>query len=102
MVTNVTNARASFAFYGNGLQLFGAKRPYHGYYQISIDSNVYPKVNGSVAYGNGTFQTPLFSTAALESGYHTVTITNVDVLNVDLDFVSVGFGVCADDVSSRV
>lgn len=89
MVTNVTNARASFDFYGNGLELFGAKRPNHGLYQISIDSNVYPKVSGNSTDAVGAFQTSLFLTSALKLGYHTVTITNVDVLNVDLDFVSV-------------
>ncbi len=91
MVTNVTNARASFTFYGNGLQLFGAKRPSHGAYQVSIDSNVYPRVSGAATDAVGTFQTSLFSTAALNLDYHTVAITNVDALNVDLDFVSFHF-----------
>jgi hypothetical protein len=76
----------SFYFYGSSLQLYGAKRLNHGAYQISIDSVVYPAVNGSVP-DPGTFQTPLFSTTDLTTGYHTVKMTNLESRYLDLDFV---------------
>ena len=76
----------SFYFYGSSLQLSGAKRLNHGAYQISIDSVVYPAVNGSVP-DPGIFQTPLFSIIELDSGYHTVRMTNLESRYLDLDFV---------------
>ncbi|KIM45457.1 hypothetical protein M413DRAFT_66291 [Hebeloma cylindrosporum] len=86
-VTQTENAAMSFSFYGTGVQLYGAKRLNHGAYQVSIDSSVYPAVNGSVP-DPGTFQTALFSTTNLTSGYHTVRMTNLEARYLDLDFIT--------------
>ncbi|KAF8971160.1 hypothetical protein BDZ97DRAFT_1753486 [Flammula alnicola] len=88
MVTQVDRADVSFTFYGTGVQLYGAKRPNHGPYQISIDSFVYPQVNGSDPDDPGTFQTALFSTVALNNGYHTVRMTNLGTAFLDIDFIT--------------
>lgn len=87
MLTQTAQADVSFYFYGTGVQLYGAKRQNHGTYQISIDSVVYPPVNGSVP-DPGYFQTSLFSTSSLTNGYHTVRMTNLESRYLDLDFVS--------------
>ncbi|KAF9526502.1 hypothetical protein CPB83DRAFT_857626 [Crepidotus variabilis] len=87
-VTNVSQASASFSFYGTGVQVFGSKRPSHGFYQISIDAIVYPQVNGGVNDTQGQFNAQLFSTVALAPGYHTVKMTNLGTANLDLDYVT--------------
>jgi hypothetical protein len=76
----------SFYFYGTSVTLYGAKRLNHGAYQVSVDSVVYPAVNGSVP-DPGTFQTPLFSATDLANGYHTVRMANLESRYLDLDFV---------------
>ncbi|KDR75003.1 hypothetical protein GALMADRAFT_226651 [Galerina marginata CBS 339.88] len=88
MVTQNLRADVSFSFYGTGVQIYGAKRPNHGYYQISIDSTVYPQVNGAVTDDPGTFQTALFSAVALKNGYHTVRMTNLGTAFLDIDFLT--------------
>jgi hypothetical protein len=85
MRTNVSRASASFTFYGNGVQIFGAKRQNFSRYQVSIDSKVYPIRDASVSDPLGSFQTSLFSTIALAVGYHTVRLTNIDQAPLDLD-----------------
>jgi len=89
MVTNGTRAIVSFTFYGTGVQVLGAKRPNHGYYQISIDSLVYPQVNG--ATNDTQFQTSLFSSIALRDSYHSIQMENVGRAFLDLDTVSIEF-----------
>jgi hypothetical protein len=84
MVTNVVNANVSFSFYGTGVQIYGAKREQHGQFQITIDGLVYTPQNGASV--NSIFQTALFSTVALNEGYHTVTMTNLGA-GLDIDFV---------------
>ncbi len=89
MVTNGTQADVTFTFYGTGVQVWGAKRPNHGYYQISIDSLVYPQVNG--ATNDTQFQISLFSSIALRDSYHSIQMENVGRAFLDLDTVSVEF-----------
>ena len=86
-VTQVANASVSFTFFGSALQLYGAERANHGLYQITIDSRVYPPVNGNTNGGQEVFQTPLFQTAALKSGFHKLTVVNLGTTLFDLDFV---------------
>ncbi|KAF9522649.1 hypothetical protein CPB83DRAFT_887409 [Crepidotus variabilis] len=88
MVTNASQASVSFSFYGTGVQLFGSKRQGHGFYQISIDSLVYPQVNGGVNDTQGQFNVQLFSTVALAAGYHTVKMTNLGTGDLDLDYLT--------------
>ncbi|KJA20057.1 hypothetical protein HYPSUDRAFT_43686 [Hypholoma sublateritium FD-334 SS-4] len=85
-LTQVNGANASFAFFGTGVQIYGAKRSNHGLYQVIIDSLVYPAVNGAEPV-SPVFQTALFSTIALHPGYHTVTIANEQALFLDVDFI---------------
>lgn len=87
MVTQVANASISFSFFGSALQLYGAERPNHGLYQVTIDSRVYAPVNGSVNAGSEAFQTSLFRTAALASGFHKLTVVNLGTTQFDVDFV---------------
>lgn len=87
MVTQVVNASVSFTFFGSGLQLYGANRPTHGSYQVTIDSRIYPPVDGGVSAGHEVFQAPLFQTAALKTGFHKLTVVNLGSLEFDLDFV---------------
>ncbi|KAF5328847.1 hypothetical protein D9619_011703 [Psilocybe cf. subviscida] len=85
MVTNVVNANVSFSFYGTGVQIYGAKRQQHGSFQITIDGLVYTPQNGASV--NPVFQTALFSTVALNEGYHTVTMANLGA-GLDIDFLT--------------
>ena len=87
MVTQAVNASVSFTFFGSGLQLYGAERPNHGLYQVTIDSRVYPPVDGSVSAGQEAFQTQLFQTVALKSGFHKLTVVNLGATQFDVDFV---------------
>lgn len=89
-LTQVNGANASFAFFGTGVQIYGAKRSNHGLYQVIIDSLVYPAVSGAEPV-SPVFQTALFSTIALHPGYHTVTIANEQALFLDIDFVRLSF-----------
>ena len=84
MVTNVAKANVSFSFYGTGVQIYGAKREQHGQFQITIDELVYTPQDGASV--TPVFQTALFSTVALNEGYHTVTMTNLGA-GLDIDFV---------------
>lgn len=87
MKTNVSQASVSFSFYGNGVQIFGAKRQNYSSYQISINTKAYPVADASSSDYQGDFQTSLFSTIALPVGYHTVQMTNTEPKTLDLDFV---------------
>lgn len=86
-VTQVANASVSFTFSGTGVQLYGAERADHGLYQVTIDSHVYPSVNGNANGTEQVFQTQIFQTAALDNGLHKVTIVNLGTTKLDLDFV---------------
>ncbi|KAF8160606.1 hypothetical protein B0H34DRAFT_806139 [Crassisporium funariophilum] len=89
MVTKNKGATVAFSFYGTGVQLFGAKRSTHGYYQITIDTLTYNQVNGQVPNDtNDVFQTQLFSTVALQNGYHTVKMASLGTANLDLDCIT--------------
>ena len=88
-LTQINGANASFAFFGTGVQIYGGKRSDHGRYQVTIDSVDYPPASG-VEPVTPLFQTSLFSTITLLSGYHTVTITNLQALFLDVDFVCLG------------
>lgn len=88
MVTQVVNASVSFTFFGSGLQLYGAERPTHGLYQVTIDSRTYSPANGDVSAGREVFQAPLFQTAALKTGFHKLTVVNLGNSEFDLDFLS--------------
>lgn len=100
-LTQIYGASASFSFNGTGVWIFGAKRPNHGPYNITLFSGdgASSSSSGNVASftGNGAsaqpiFQTPLFIAKDLPQGMHEVVISNAftqagnDFL--DIDFVS--------------
>jgi len=97
MKTNVSQASVSFSFYGNGVQIFGAKRQNYSSYQISINSKTYPTAAASSSDYQGDFQASLFSTIALPVGYHNVQMTNMEQKTLDLDFITWQTPVGSDD-----
>jgi len=86
MRTNVDGATVFFVFYGANVQIYGAYRSTHGFYQIGIDTKLYSPVNGQTT--PDSFQKTLFATVALKNGAHTVKMTNQGKTFTDLDFVS--------------
>lgn len=86
MRTNVDGATVFFVFYGVNVQIYGALRSTHGFYQIGIDTKLYPPVNGQTT--PDSFQKTLFATVALQNGAHTVKMTNQGKTFTDLDFIT--------------
>lgn len=86
MRTNVDGATVFFVFYGINVQIYGAYRSTHGFYQIGIDTKLYPPINGQTT--PDSFQKTLFATVALQNGAHTVKMTNEGKTFTDLDFIT--------------
>lgn len=86
VATQSSGASMTFTFTGTGVQIFGAKRPNHGLYQVTVDGATSSAVSG--ASDSNDFQVPLFSTNSLQPGQHTVTLTNSEDKFVDIDYVS--------------
>ncbi|WVQ81699.1 hypothetical protein IAT38_003824 [Cryptococcus sp. DSM 104549] len=92
--TVVDGDTATIMFIGTDVQLFGGKRPNHGFYSGYIDG-------GDKQYFNGTarnpelYQTVLFEAHGLENKTHTVVLTNAPSWDraggswMDLDFVAI-------------
>lgn len=87
LLTSNQNAYATLDFYGTACYLFGAKRPNHGQYTVTID-------NGSPSSFDGLsdpdqFQQLLFSKTDFDLGNHTITVTNGDQQGkyVDIDYI---------------
>ncbi|KAJ6609889.1 hypothetical protein B0H10DRAFT_2062966 [Mycena sp. CBHHK59/15] len=95
-LTQSDGASASFVYNGTGITIFGAKRGNHGFYQVSVDGNVFPPATGK-ASDPGQFQVPLFSNTNLPQGLHTVTITNQGTTFLDIDFITWQSSVGPDD-----
>ena len=83
-------ASAQFTFNGTGIWIYGAKRPNHNLYNVTLDGGAPQTFNGSA---DNIFQTPLFSQTDLSNTQHTITLTNagVDATRtndyLDVDFV---------------
>ena len=88
MVTKQPSETASFTFNGTSIEIFGAKRGNHGFYQVNVDSTLYPTGNGH-ADDPGLFQTSLFAATNLSQGLHHVTVSNQGSTYFDIDFVSI-------------
>lgn len=87
LLTCNQNAYATLNFYGSACYLFGAKRPNHGPFTVTID-------NGSPSSFDGLsdpdqFQQLLFSKTDFDLGNHTITVTNGDQQGkfVDIDYI---------------
>lgn len=79
------NATMSFTFFGTSVGIYGAKRGNHGPYQVQVDNQQFPAVNGSSS--PDAFNQTLFSTSGLQKGLHTVTLTNGANTYLDVDYV---------------
>ncbi len=87
MYTNFTDAKMSFAFFGNSVKICGGKRENHGMFQVELDDQTYDPQNG-LASSPGSFQQELFSKDGLKDGLHVVTIKNLEAGKyLDVDFV---------------
>jgi hypothetical protein len=85
--TNAPGAKASFSFYGNGVQLYGATSMNHGPYTVALDGAAPVAYNGSqVAFRP---QQLLYVAAGLPTGMHTVTLANTGTTYTDLDYAVV-------------
>ncbi|KAJ7287562.1 hypothetical protein C8J57DRAFT_590483 [Mycena rebaudengoi] len=87
ILTQADGASASFGFNGTRVSVFGSKRGNHGFYQVTVDGNVVSVVTGQVP-DPGQFQVPLFSSALLNEGFHTVKLTNQGSTFLDIDFIT--------------
>ncbi|KAJ7218090.1 hypothetical protein GGX14DRAFT_599650 [Mycena pura] len=94
-LTQTNSGTASFIFNGTSFMIFGAKRGNHGFYEVSVDGQVFPPENGQSA-DPGLFQVPLFTSPLLSQGLHTVTLTNQGSTFVDIDFITLQSSVGED------
>ncbi|GJJ05854.1 hypothetical protein Clacol_000041 [Clathrus columnatus] len=81
---------ATFTFVGTSITIFGAKRPNHGNYSVSLDNGPAFVGNGN---GNNIFQFPLWNAQNLSNEQHTALMTNVPTKQgefLDIDFISIG------------
>lgn len=79
-------------FNGTGVWIYGAKRPNHAPYNITLDDQPYAQNDGHS--DEDIFQDVLFSTTGLTNGPHTVSIADsvVDPSRqyLDIDWVRLG------------
>ncbi|ODN99305.1 hypothetical protein I350_07471 [Cryptococcus amylolentus CBS 6273] len=101
--TVVDGDSATVYFFGTDIQLFGGKRPNHGYYSGQLDG-------GSKQYFNGTAQHPelyqqvLYEVHGLEDGQHEVVLSNEWMWDadsggtyLDLDFIALNGSILSPD-----
>ncbi|KAJ7616306.1 hypothetical protein DFH06DRAFT_109505 [Mycena polygramma] len=79
---------ASFSFNGTQVWIFGAKRSNHGFYSVSVDGNT-TEYDG---FSKNDKYTALFDSGSLNSGLHTVELTNIqndtDKIYLDIDSIT--------------
>lgn len=78
----------TFHFYGSFVGVYGAKRINHGNYQVAIDGNTSPPLNGEA--DPPEFNQTLYS-QGLALGLHNMTVTNEANSFLDIDYVSGAF-----------
>jgi hypothetical protein len=87
-------ATASFTFNGTGVYLYGAMRPNHDQYSVTIDGHSVSLANGSAS--PDSFQQLLYGNGSLPYGLHQVILANdfvqVPSAFVDLDYVVMTMG----------
>ncbi|WVQ99825.1 hypothetical protein IAU59_006968 [Kwoniella sp. CBS 9459] len=94
--TTTDGDTATITFIGTDIQVFGAKRPNHGYLSGSIDNTSKVYMNG-YARNPEEYQVVLFEVHNLENGTHEVVMTNEPMYNTsvaggnwfDIDFVAI-------------
>jgi hypothetical protein len=105
-LTTTLAAHANFNFNGSAIWVFGAKRGNHGPYSVQLDGTT--QLFDGFAPDPGLFQTPLFSSADLTQGSHSLVIT--DMQNdtsrpyIDIDFITweTEIGTDGDVISTSV
>ena len=84
---------AKFVFRGTGVYIFGAKRPNHGLYSVSVDGGTPKQFDGYEPKrsngDDGLFQVPLFVQTGMADKKHDVVLTNI--VNGDRPFVDIDF-----------
>ncbi|KAB5593173.1 hypothetical protein CTheo_3403 [Ceratobasidium theobromae] len=92
--TQLGGATATVRFMGTEVRIFGAKRPDHGFYNVSIDGGTPEQYDGYAPVQpdgkDGLFQVMLFERTGMEDAEHTLVLTNVVNGNrsvVDIDFI---------------
>lgn len=75
-----------FGFNGTSAAIYGAKRGNHGQYNVTIDN--FNTTSASGASDTEQFQQLLYTSGDLDSGFHNMTILNVDGNFLDVDYVS--------------
>ncbi|KAF4621263.1 hypothetical protein D9613_000224 [Agrocybe pediades] len=84
-LTKTSGASLHFPFFGNSVQVYGAKRANHGVYVAQLDGSVSPPMNGSSS--SDLFQQLLYS-SDVPLGVHSLTVTNQDNAFFDVDYVT--------------
>ncbi|QRV96715.1 transmembrane protein [Ceratobasidium sp. AG-Ba] len=86
-------SQVSFSFNGTAIYAFGAKRPNHGHYTVTIDKGPAQRFDGYAPIqpdgADGVFRVALFALAGLPNGLHTIVLTNDGGADADrpyLDF----------------
>ncbi|EJD42605.1 hypothetical protein AURDEDRAFT_126404 [Auricularia subglabra TFB-10046 SS5] len=87
MTTHTSGASASIAWNGTGITVYGAKRPNHGDYTVSLDGAKPRKFSGRTKPGQ--FGVPLFKESDLVNGPHTIAITDASSSYLDIDWVEI-------------
>jgi len=85
-LTTRQNASATFQFWGTWVMVKGSKNTFHGGYNVSLDGFSY-NFTGSVPYP-GEWQVPLFTSARLEEGHHTLIVSNNEWQTLDIDSIT--------------
>ncbi|PPQ63737.1 hypothetical protein CVT24_004246 [Panaeolus cyanescens] len=83
--SNTTGATMTLRFFGNNVGIYGSKRPDHGLFNVTIDGNTYPTLNGSSP--SPLFNQTLFNTT-LDNGPHTMVLTNIGNTTLDVDYLA--------------
>ncbi|KAF9568214.1 hypothetical protein CPC08DRAFT_802714 [Agrocybe pediades] len=84
-LTQTSGASLRLPFFGNSIQVYGAKRSNHGIYFAQLDGNVSPTMNGSSS--SDLFQQLLYS-SDVPIGLHTLTVINQENQFFDVDYVT--------------
>ncbi|EIW85605.1 hypothetical protein CONPUDRAFT_162772 [Coniophora puteana RWD-64-598 SS2] len=78
-----------FSFNGTGFGIYGAKRPFHDSYTITVDEKQAATLSGDEPQNEEQYRQLLYNTGSLTQELHEVSLTNVGGGYVDIDFVTI-------------
>ncbi|KAL5523624.1 hypothetical protein ACEPAG_7797 [Sanghuangporus baumii] len=101
-LTSTVSATMKISFYGTGIWIWGAKRPNHGYYSVTVDGVKSDLISGRRSDGirdldiwDNEFQALLFSAFNLNLTEHDIILTNEGAQDsdpkahyVDIDYIT--------------